>query len=116
MGYLLKTNWWKWACIVILIYTVVAGLLFPVPRLHILNETIRVLHFHVPMWFGMILLFLASVIHAIKYLRSGKSLSDTYSNQLASVGLAFGIWGILSGMLWAKFPKFQMLIRLTQVD
>lgn len=103
MGYLLKKNWWKWACIVILVYTVVGGLLFPVPRLHILNETIRVLHFHVPMWFGMILLFLASVIHAIKYLRTGNTMSDTYSRQLAVTGLAFGALGILSGMLWAKF-------------
>lgn len=103
MGYLLKKDWWKWLCIVLLVYTVIAGLLFPVPRLNILNETIRVLHFHVPMWFGMILLFLASVIHAIKYLKSGNPLSDIYSNQLATIGLAFGVFGILSGMMWAKF-------------
>ncbi|WP_462253019.1 cytochrome c biogenesis protein CcsA [Ekhidna sp.] len=103
MGYLLKTDWWKWLCVTILIYTVVGGLLFPVPRLNILNETIRVLHFHVPMWFGMILLFLSSVIHAIKYLKNGNMNSDVYSSQLAIVGLAFGILGILSGMVWAKF-------------
>ena len=103
MGYLLKTDWWKWLCVVLLVYTVIAGLLFPVPRLHILNETIRVLHFHVPMWFGMILLFLASVIHAIKYLKSGNLHSDIYSSELAVTGLAFGVLGILSGMLWAKF-------------
>lgn len=103
MGYLLKKDWWKWLCVALLVYTVVAGLLFPVPRLNILNETIRVLHFHVPMWFGMILLFLASVIHAVKYLKNGKVTSDIHSSQLASMGLAFGILGILSGMIWAKF-------------
>ena len=103
MGYLLRTNWWKWTCIVILIYTVVGGLLFPVPRLHILNETIRVLHFHVPMWFGMIFIFLVSMVHAVKYLKSSNPINDIYSSQLASTGLAFGILGILSGMLWAKF-------------
>ena len=103
MGYLLKTDWWKWLCILLLAYTVVAGLLFPVPRLHILNETIRVLHFHVPMWFGMILLFLASMIQAIKYLRNGDSKNDIYSSQLANTGLAFGVLGLLSGMLWARF-------------
>lgn len=103
MGYLLKADWWKWLCVVLLVYTVIAGLLMPVPRLHILNETIRVLHFHVPMWFGMIFLFLASMIHAIKYLRSGSFVSDVYSNQLAYVGLFFGVLGLLSGMLWAKF-------------
>ncbi|MEQ9009716.1 MAG: ABC transporter permease, partial [Ekhidna sp.] len=71
MGYLLKTDWWKWLCVALLVYTVIAGLLLPVPELPILNETIRALHFHVPMWFGMILLFLGSVIHAIKHLRTG---------------------------------------------
>lgn len=103
MGYLLRKNWWKWVCIVILVYTVIAGLLFPVPRLPILNETIRVLHFHVPMWFGMILIFLSSFIHAIKYLNNGRTIHDTYSNKLANVGLLFGILGLLTGMLWAKF-------------
>lgn len=103
MGYLLKTDWWKWLCVVLLVYTIIGGLLVPSPRLHILNETIRVLHFHVPMWFGMIFLFLASVIHAIRYLRTGNQISDTYSGELATTGLAFGILGILSGMLWAKF-------------
>lgn len=103
MGYLLKTNWWKWACVLLLIYTVIGGLLLPVPRLPILNETIRVLHFHVPMWFGMILVFTGSVVYAIKYLRSNDKTFDTYSYQLANTGLAFGILGIVTGMIWAKF-------------
>lgn len=103
MRYLLKTDWWKWVTVILLIYTVIGGLLFPVPRLNILNETIRVLHFHVPMWFGMIILFLSSAIHAIKYLISEKPENDIYSSQLASTGLAFGVLGILSGMVWAKF-------------
>lgn len=103
MGYLLKTNWWKWACIVILIYTVIGGLLLPVPSLPILNETIRSLHFHVPMWFGMILLFTGSVIYAIRYLKTNHSKFDIYSSQLANTGLAFGLLGIVTGMIWAKF-------------
>lgn len=103
MGYLLKTNWWKWLCVAMLTYTVIGGLLFPVPRLPILNETIRVLHFHVPMWFGMILVFTASMIHAIKYLKTGSHVSDIFSEKLANAGLFFGILGLLTGMLWAKF-------------
>ena len=42
--------------IVLLVYTASAGILFDVPRLPILNETIRALYFHVPMWFTMIFL------------------------------------------------------------
>ncbi len=103
MGYLLKTDWWKWLCIGMLCYTVIGGLLLPVPRLPILNETIRVLHFHVPMWFGMIFVFLGSVIYAVKYLKTGDNKFDIYSSQLANMGLAFGILGILTGMIWAKY-------------
>lgn len=103
MGYLLKSDWWKWLCVVLLVYTVIAGLLLPVPELPILNETIRVLHFHVPMWFGMILLFLGSMVHAIKYLRTGKNTFDTYSVQLANMGIVFGVLGIVTGMVWANY-------------
>lgn len=103
MGYLLKSDWWKWLCVALIFYTVIGGLLFPVPSLPILNETIRALHFHVPMWFGMIFLFVASVIHAIKYLKKEDAKHDLYSHKLAQMGLFFGIMGILSGMLWANF-------------
>ena len=61
-------TWLKVFAITLLIYVHVGGLLFDVPRLNILNETIRALYFHVPMWFGMVLLFLASVVHAVLYL------------------------------------------------
>ena len=87
----------------LLIYTVLGGLLFEVPRLAILNETIRILHFHVPMWFGMIFLFTASVVNAVKYLRTGDSNYDLNSVKLAEVGMVFGILGLLTGMLWATF-------------
>ena len=103
MKYLMRTQWWKWMCIVMLVYTVIGGLLFPVPRLPILNETIRVLHFHVPMWFGMILVFTASMVHAIRYLKTGDHHSDIFSHRLANIGLFFGVLGLLTGMLWARF-------------
>ncbi|NDC42705.1 MAG: ABC transporter permease, partial [Chitinophagia bacterium] len=38
-------------------YTIIAGFLAQVPDMNILNETIRNLYFHVPMWFTMIVLF-----------------------------------------------------------
>jgi len=89
--------------IAIMLYVIVAGLLLDVPRLVILNETIRVLHFHVPMWFGMILLLLASVVYAIKNLANPSQKYDTYSLELANVGVAFGVMGIVTGMIWANF-------------
>ncbi|MEM6736411.1 MAG: cytochrome c biogenesis protein CcsA [Bacteroidota bacterium] len=99
----MKTEWWKWLCMVMILYTIVAGLLMPVPRLPILNETIRVLHFHVPMWFGMIFLFTGSLVYAIRYLKTGDNRFDIYSYQLANVGIVFGVLGLLSGMIWANY-------------
>jgi heme exporter protein C len=96
-------RWIKIAAVVLLIYVHVGGLMFDVPRLNILNETIRALYFHVPMWFGMIGLFLLSIIHAVKYLRNPSIESDRQSVEYANVGLLFGILGIVTGMLWATY-------------
>ena len=103
MRYLLKTGWWKWLAVILLTYVFIGGLLLPVPRLPQLNETVRVLHFHVPMWFGMIFLFLASMIYAIRYLSNGRKEDDIFSSQLATVGIVFGVLGLVTGMFWATF-------------
>jgi heme exporter protein C len=63
---MIKKNWWKILTVVLLLYTVAGGLVLEVPRLAILNETIRALFFHVPMWFGMMILLVVSVVYAIK--------------------------------------------------
>jgi heme exporter protein C len=95
--------WWKIACILLLVYTIIAGLLFEVPRLRILNETIRNLYFHVCMWFSMMILFTISVVHAVKYLRSGQLKYDILSRQYAVVGIVFGLLGYGTGMIWASY-------------
>jgi heme exporter protein C len=99
----LKHWWWKVLAGALLVYTLTAGLLLDAPRLPILNETIRALHFHVPMWFGMLGLLLLSVIYAIRYLRTGELRLDRYAVELANAGLIFGILGILTGMFWAYY-------------
>jgi heme exporter protein C len=96
-------SWLKLVAIALLIYVHTAGLVFEVPRLNILNETIRALYFHVPLWFGMVLLFLLSTFHAIRYLRNPDAETDIQSESYARVGLVFGILGILTGMLWANY-------------
>lgn len=96
-------SWWKILTIILLVYTLLGGLLFQVPRLNILNETIRVLYFHVPMWFGMIILLTISVVYSIKYLSSSKTVNDLMAVSFANTGVFFGIMGILTGMVWANF-------------
>lgn len=96
-------NWLKIVAVVILVYVHIAGLLMAVPRLEILNETVRALYFHVPMWFGMVLLFLISVYYAIRYLQNPLSDNDRKSVEYAHVGMAFGILGMVTGMIWANY-------------
>ena len=99
----MKSYWWKVLAILLLAYTVFAGLLFEVPRLPILNETIRALYFHVTMWFGMILMLLVAVIYSVKYLRSGNLKHDDIAIEFTNTAILFGVLGIATGMLWAKF-------------
>ncbi len=96
-------NWWKLLCVLLLFYTVIAGFLFPVPVLPILNETIRNLYFHVTMWFAMIIHMIVSMVYSIKYLSKNDLEKDTVAEQFAITGMVFGAAGLLTGMIWAKY-------------
>lgn len=96
-------NWLKILAIILLFYLHIGGMLFAVPRLNIVNETIRVTYFHVPMWFGMCFLFTVSLYYAIRYLRNPDPEFDKKSEAFAHVGLAFGLLGIVTGMIWANY-------------
>jgi heme exporter protein C len=96
--------WWKILSFVLLFFVVLTGFSSNVPRLPILNETIRNLYFHVPMWFGMTFFLLVAFVYAILYLRAKDKgqLYDLRSVEFTNTGLCFGILGILTGMVWAK--------------
>ena len=99
----MRKQWWKILTVLLLGYTIVAGLLSEAPRLPILNETVRLLHFHVPMWFGVVILFTASVVFSIKYLGNPTRKHDVYAVEFANTGMLLGILGIASGSMWARF-------------
>lgn len=99
----MKKWWWKIAGVLLLVYTIVAGLLLEVPRVPILNETIRNLYFHVCMWFAMMILFTISTVHAVRHLSSGSLRADILSRQYAVVGILMGLLGYATGMIWAAF-------------
>jgi heme exporter protein C len=99
----MQKNWWKILASVLLLYSLIAGLLFEVPRLPILHESIRNLYFHVPMWFTMIVLYLISVIYSIKYLSSGNQKHDLIAVEMVNTGIVFGFLGLVTGMIWANF-------------
>ena len=99
----MRFTWWKLLAIALLLYAVVGGLLFPVPELTQLGETIRNLYFHVCMWFAMMILFTISVIQSIRYLSNRSSIHDIKANEYASVGAFMGILGYLTGAIWASY-------------
>jgi heme exporter protein C len=96
-------SWWKVLAVVLILYTLTAGLLLPVPRLPILHETIRNLYFHVPMWFGMLAVMVISVVFSIQFLRTGKEEYDLASVECVNTGLMFYVLGLITGMMWARF-------------
>ncbi len=103
MNFYLKHNWWKYLSVGLLIYTIIGGLLLPVPQLGIINETIRNVYFHVPMWFTMTFLMVVSLWYSIKYLRTFDRRYDIMAAESANVGLWFGVLGLLTGMVWAHY-------------
>lgn len=99
----MKKNWWKILAVLLLLYAIIGGLLLDVPRVKILNETIRNIYFHVSMWFAMMILFTVSVVNAVKYLNKPNFKYDILSRHYAAVGIVFGILGYTTGSIWASF-------------
>jgi heme exporter protein C len=100
---MIRQNWWKLLCVILLVYTITAGFLGAVPAKDILNETIRNLYFHVAMWFSMMVLFTVSVVYSVLYLRSNNPVHDLYALEYAKGGIVFGCLGLVTGSIWAKF-------------
>jgi len=101
--HIFNLKWWKWLCVFLLFYAIIGGLLIPVPRLDILNETIRNLFFHVVLWFAMIIMMSAGLIYGIRYLSTGRIEFDTKARECSITGVFLGILGVMTGSLWAKY-------------
>jgi heme exporter protein C len=100
----MKQNWWKILAILCIVYAIVGGLLMPAPdELGIIRKSIRNLHFHVPMWFSMIILLLTSYISGILFLSKGDLKYDSRASSLVKVAMLFGLLGLATGSFWARF-------------
>ncbi len=100
----MKGLWWKFLGAILVMYAIIGGLLMDAPTtLGQLDETIRNLFYHVPMWFSMITLLLVAFIYNILYLNKGDRKYFIRADSLIKVCFVFGILGILTGATWAKF-------------
>ncbi len=99
----MKKSWWKILAVVLLLYTFTAGLLIKVPIIGNLHQTIRNLFFHVPMWFGQMILLLVSMIYSIRYLKSSNLEDDIKAREFARTGIVYGLLGLITGAIWATY-------------
>ena len=95
-----------WLTVVILGAFSFGGAFLNIPRINILEHTARNLYFHVPMWFTMMAAFFVSAYHSFRYLSSSEPLRDIRALQAARVGAAFGVMGLVTGMVWARFTWY----------
>ena len=101
---MLRSYWWKILTIILLFYVCSYGFLVKIPKLDDrLQESIRNFFFHVPMWFGMMILLLVSLVYSIKYLNNRSTINDYYASAYAATGTIFGVLGITTGALWANY-------------
>jgi heme exporter protein C len=76
---------------------------FSFPYRNVIYESIRNTYFHVPMWFALMFLFIASAVHSVLFLKSSKPEYDRRALAYAELGLTFGALGLVTGMLWAHY-------------
>jgi len=82
---------------------IVVGFSIKIPQIDILEQTARNLFLHVPMWFTMMIAFTMAFYFSIRYLNSEEMKWDRKAETATAVGLIFGICGLLTGSLWARF-------------
>lgn len=73
------------------------------PYRSLLAETIRNTYFHVPQWFGMIIILMVSMIYSIRFLASGSLKFDHPAVSFATIGVLLGILGLSTGAVWARY-------------
>ncbi len=99
----MRKIWWKILCVVIIFYVIIMGFIGPVPRLAIINESIRNTYFHVALWLAMTTLLLLSMVFSIRYLMKGNIKDDDIASEVAKSAIFFGILGCLTGSVWANY-------------
>jgi heme exporter protein C len=96
----------RMAVVVWMTIVLLGAFLLDIPRLAILEHTARNLYFHVPMWFTMMAAFGVSAWHSLRLLGTNDPIRDVRALQAARVGAVFGILGLVTGMVWARFTWY----------
>ena len=76
---------------------------FSFPYQPTIIESIRNLLWHVPMWFAMFFVMGIGFVASLAQLRTGDVRWDHRAEAAVRTGLVFGILGLATGSLWARF-------------
>lgn len=99
----MKLQLWKYLIAFWMTTVITVGFLLPIPEIPILLESARNLFLHVPMWFTMSVCFAAGLVYSIKYLNYNNMATDRKAETATQIGLLFGICGLITGSIWARF-------------
>lgn len=94
---------WKYVVSIWMTVVISAGFLISIPNIPILEQSARNLFLHVPMWFTMMVAFSMAFYFSIRYLNDERMDWDQKAETATAVGLLFGVCGLLTGSLWARF-------------
>jgi heme exporter protein C len=84
-------------------YAIYAGLSAKLPYQNPMNgQTARNLYYHVPLWFGAMLMGYTSVVYSILYLRKQDMKWDIRAHESARLMLLFGLLGLITGIVWSR--------------
>lgn len=99
----MRQYWWKILSIALLVFVFIAGFLIRVPDIGNLQQSIRNLYFHVPMWPTQFTLITVSTVYSVLFLRKPIMRYDIYANEFARTGIVFGALGLITGAIWANY-------------
>ena len=94
---------YKILAVILLLYSLIWGMLNDEPRLDILNETIRNVYYHVPIWFAMLFMMGVSLVFSISHLATASARADIRARNAALIGLFLSIPGLITGSIWARY-------------
>ncbi|WP_245683908.1 cytochrome c biogenesis protein CcsA [Rhodohalobacter halophilus] len=94
---------WKYIVALWMTVVIILGFSIKIPQIDILEQTARNLFLHVPMWFTMMVAFAMAFYYSVRYLNDETKVWDRKAETATAVGLMFGICGLLTGSLWARF-------------
>ncbi|MDX1907894.1 MAG: cytochrome c biogenesis protein CcsA [Bacteroidia bacterium] len=97
--------------VLLLLYGIIYGMMATLPELPALQQSARIMFYHVPMWFSMLTLMGMSLYHSIRLLllmdpdrvqTENPLLSDIRATEAARIGVIFNILGLATGIIWSR--------------